>query len=274
MVLASPPPFVIAGAPLGSSPLIVGIPHAGRFYPPELERNRAVPQTVLEELEDRFVDRLALQALARDATLVIACWARAWLDLNRDVDETEGNADGMRVRAGLGLVPTRLAGRELWHAPFAPSEIAARIETLHSPYHAAIAHALAEARAQHGFAMLVDCHSMPSLVGRNPARIVIGDRHGASAGAMVSAAAVGAVAGAGLAVTRNAPYAGAYILDRHGRPAGHVHALQIEIDRSLYLDRGSRGPGEGFDFTAALLAETAWRAVDAARPERLITAAE
>ena len=114
------------------------------------------------------------------------------------------------------------------------------------------------ARAQHGACLLIDCHSMPSIAGPGARpRIVIGDRHGRSAGPRLVDAAMRAVRSAGLSVARNHPYAGGHTLDRHGRPAFGRHALQIEIDRALYLDAAQREPGPGLAAIRRLLADIA-----------------
>lgn len=282
------PPFERIGPPSALTPLVCAVPHAGRDYPPALHAVSAVPLATLEELEDRHADLLIADALAAGAVAIVARRARAWIDLNRgeeDLDPAQrppaggGGPDmapaSARARAGLGLLPSRVGRRDLWRVPADAADAAGRLHLVHRPYHLAIAAALDAARARHGFAILLDCHSMPPLGRRHgPARVVIGDRHGASAGGRVSAAAAAAVATAGLAVAHNAPYAGAYTLMRHGRPDGGVHALQIEIDRTLYLERDLRTPSPGVARVAALIAAIAQAAIRAAAPDGLALAAE
>lgn len=269
-------PFVRLGPTEPITPLVIAVPHAGRTYPAEIDEARAVPHSLLEGLEDRHADLLPAEALAAGAVAIVAQVARAFIDLNRG--EQDGRAEGAtaRARAGLGLVPARLGSRALWHAPPDAGSIAARLAAVHAPYHGAIAAALAAARARHGFALLIDCHSMPPLArnGAQGPRIVIGDRHGTSAAPRIAAAAVAAAIACEITVARNAPYAGAYTLDRHGRPPLGVHALQIETDRSLYLGAGLREPSAGLAGAQRLFARLAWAATEAAAPERTRTAAE
>ena len=141
-------------------------------------------------------------------------------------------------------------------------ESAQRLSSAHEPYHRAIAGRIEAIRARFGTAILIDCHSMPPLPVRQaggPARIVIGDRFGAGASAAVVDMAMAAVEGAGLCAARNHPYAGGYTIDRHGRPRRQVHAIQIEFDRSLYLDATLDAPTDHIDDCARLLATIAAR---------------
>ena len=158
------------------------------------------------------------------------------------------------LTGGLGVVPSRIAaGGAVWRRPLDAADVAARL-AVHAAYHAAIATALNAAAARHGRAVLIDCHSMPSL--GSGGQVVIGDRHGASAAARFVEAATHAV-GPGLRVVRNHPYAGGHTLDRHGRPRQGRHAIQIEIDRALYLDAAQRDPGPGLPRMRAMVAAIA-----------------
>ncbi|MBN8808716.1 MAG: N-formylglutamate amidohydrolase [Sphingomonas sp.] len=247
-----------------ASPVVVSVPHAGRDYPLPLRAAAAVPVASMLALEDRHVDAVALAAHGGE-TLLIQRVARAWIDLNRAEDERDpliddgaaaipAGAAATKLRSGLGLVPRRAApGVMLWRRRLADDEVRARIVADHRPYHAAVAAALQAARERFGAALLIDLHSMPSLPGARPARWVIGDRFGRSAGGRLVHAIEGEIAAAGHAVALNAPYPGGHILSRHGRPADNVHAIQIEIDRRLYLDARLDAPGPGLDSTAALL---------------------
>jgi N-formylglutamate amidohydrolase len=263
----APPPFVRFGPSVAKTPLVIAVPHAGRHYPAAVDDDRAVARRVLEDLEDRYADRLTTAAVAAGGVAIVATHGRAWIDLNRGEEDARAPDDAgasLRARAGLGLVPSRIAGRELWRRFPGAEDIRARIASLHTPYHRAVTEALVAAKARHGVALLVDCHSMPSLgnAGRGVARIVIGDRHGASAGASVTEAAEAACRRHGLPVARNAPYAGAFTLHHHGRPAENVHAVQVEIDRALYLQEGLREPSARMEAMAAFFAELCWDAVD------------
>jgi N-formylglutamate amidohydrolase len=258
-----------------TSPLVCAVPHAGRFYPPELRESNALPWQAIEDLEDRYADRLIDDLLAMGAVAIVARTARAWIDLNRGEEDLEpalrlvpnaGPPPSARSRSGLGLIPRRIGRRELWRRLPAADDVAARIATLHRPYHQAIAHALGEAHARFGFALLLDCHSMPPLARSDPPRIVIGDRHGTTASAAVRDALISTARRAGLVVACNAPYAGAYGIEHHGRPADFIHAVQVEIDRTLYLERDRRAISDQLPAVQALIARMARAALDAAQP--------
>ena len=269
------------------TPIVLSVPHSGRFYPEALIAASRVDRHVLEALEDRYVDALIGPAVADGAVALVATHARAWIDLNRDEREVDPamvsprpRGDGLigsaKLRGGLGLVPRRIAcGGELWRQPIAATDLAQRIATVHRPYHAALADALEQARRRHGYAVLIDCHSMPPLPG-NGAQVVIGDRFGRSASPAVADAAVAEARAACMRVTRNEPYAGAHILDRHGSPARRVHAVQVEIDRALYLAPDLRSHGVGIEAAAALLRSVARACAAAASPHgnRVLMAAE
>ena len=275
--------FDRVGPALPESPVVVSVPHAGRDYPPALLAQLRVPRAALLPLEDRHVDSLALAALAHE-TLLIARRPRAWIDLNRAeherdprVDEgaaaTSAPAQSAKVRGGLGLIPRRAAsGIEIWARRWSADEVVARIMRDHRPYHAAVAEALAAARARFGVAILLDVHSMPPLPEALPARLVIGDRFGRSASARFVGRIEGCARRAGIATALNTPYAGGHILERHAAPGKACHAIQLEIDRSLYLDDTLSERGEGFGRIAALLRDILDALADEAIP--LAAAAE
>ncbi|MDB5682750.1 MAG: N-formylglutamate amidohydrolase [Sphingomonas bacterium] len=254
------------------SPVVLSVPHAGRDYPEALLANATVPRERLEGLEDRLVDALIGDAVAGGAAALIARPARCWLDLNRDEREIDpamidppplahNVLQSAKLRGGLGLIPRRMAGaRELWRAPLPAAELEARITGHHRPYHAAITAALDRARHRFGAALLMDCHSMPPINGqpfRSTPQVVIGDRFGRTAAPHLVDRLVDVAERAGFVTTRNAPYAGGHTLDRHGRPRRGVHAVQIEIDRTLYLDRDRRSLGAGAPAMIALFAAMA-----------------
>lgn len=275
----TPPPFVRLGPDSPQTPLVIAVPHAGRYYPPAIEAERAVAWRQLEDLEDRYADRLIGAAVETGAIAIVATHARGWIDLNRgeedahDPDAAEASA---RARAGLGMVPSRIAGRSLWRRFPDVAEMRCRMDHLHAPYHQAVSAALEAAKGEHGMALLVDCHSMPPLgrPGRAAPRIVIGDRYGATASAIVAEAVEATCRRHGLPVARNAPYAGAFTIQHHARPAEHVHAIQIEMDRSLYLRDGLREPSERMEAMTAFFAELCWDAVESLAGLSLARAAE
>jgi N-formylglutamate amidohydrolase len=279
--MAAHPPEPTAYARLGQpgarSPLIVAVPHAGRFYPPEMLALARLPQSALESIEDRHADLLVSDAVQAGAVAIVARMARAYVDLNRDEREIDPALLGERavpgawlsspkVAGGLGAIPSRIAaGGAVWTRPLGTEEIEARMATVHRPYHAAIARAMDEAAAIHGLAILIDCHSMPPLTGRSGARLVIGDRHGRSAESRFVAAAIDAAKREGVTIARNQPYAGGHTLDRHGMPRDGRHAIQLELDRSVYLDAALRSPAEGLARARRLIALIAAALEDEAR---------
>jgi len=281
-------PFVRLGPPAAASPVVLSVPHAGRDYSPLLLDASRLTRRQLESLEDRYVDRLVEPALGTGATAIIARRPRAEIDLNRDEREVDpalinpppparAVLPTARTRGGLGLIPARVAGAgPIWHRPIDGSELHRRITRIHRPYHAALAEALESARDRFGVAILIDCHSMPPRIERKggQAEIIFGDLHGTTIAEDLLAAAVQAARLAGFRTACNAPYAGGYITARHGRPASRVHAVQIEIDRSLYLCRHLRTPGDGFDRIADLLMRITMAIADRAVPPHNAIAAE
>jgi N-formylglutamate amidohydrolase len=232
------------------SPVIVSIPHAGRIYPQEILDEARVPQTVLEQFEDRWSDLIARKAQAEGATIVTARYARAVADCNRaeqqmastDVaNDLRGqmNAVGVKERAGLGVVPTRLGtAGVLWRRPIDRASWERRLNMIHRPYHRAIDQQITCALHQHGYAVLIDLHSMPSIsanrVGHGQ-KLIVGDLFGASGADWLTGAAIAMGQYMGLSVGLNRPYAGGHILERHAAPKRHIYGVQLEWDRTLYL---------------------------------------
>ncbi len=251
----------------GAGPVCISVPHAGRSYPGNIAAELAMPLARARGIEDRHADLLAEQAIARGHCTLIARTPRLLIDLNRaetDFDPASvkggvlgGARPSFRARGGLGLVPDRLPGAgPLWRSRPDLPVLAERIATVHRPYHAAVAEMLGAARRRHGYAVLVDLHSMPPLP-RGTADIVIGDLHGRSASAVMVDAAQACFERHGLRVAYNLPYAGGYILERHARPQSQVHALQIEVDRRLYLDTRLDTPGPGLNHIEEVIADLA-----------------
>jgi N-formylglutamate amidohydrolase len=248
---------------------VLSVPHAGREYSDALLKSSRLPRSMLESLEDRLVDRLVWRALNSGATAIVALAPRAEIDLNRDEREIDpcmivpppparSILQSARTRGGLGLVPSRIGGAgSIWLHRLPSEELKRRIEDIHRPYHQALGEMLHRARERFGMAILLDCHSMPPREQASAPRVVFGDRHGTTIGEELLRAAVQAARAAGFDVGFNVPYAGGYITARHGRPSQGLHAVQLELDRSLYLDQALREPGSGFDRTARLIANIA-----------------
>jgi len=279
----SPPPFRRLGAAPAALPVVLSVPHAGRAYSPALLRSSRLPLIRLETLEDRLVDRLIGPAVDAGAAALVADAPRAEIDLNRDERELDPGMvaprpfpadllDTPRLRGGLGLIPARMSGTgNIWRERVPAAEVKRRVEGIHRPYHALLAAMLEETRARFGIAVLLDCHSMPPRSADDEeSQIVLGDRHGTSAAPELVAAAERAAREAGYGVVRNVPYAGGHITALHGRPANGIHAIQIELDRSVYLGPDLRSPGIGFERTARLiLAVTKAIAAVAAPPQAI-----
>lgn len=268
------------------SPVVVSVPHAGRNYPAELQAALRVPLDALLVLEDRHVDQLA-RAASGDEALFIQRTARAWIDLNRTeqerdpklddgADPTRQPAQSAKLRSGLGLIPRQIARHgDIWRRRLSDAEVVARIEADHRPYHAALSRALAAARERFGVAVLIDVHSMPPLgpVG-DVAQIIFGDRFGKAAGTRFVDRLMAETDASGIAHALNTPYSGGHILASHGRPHADIHAIQIEFDRRLYLDKALVEPGAGMMATARLLRRMIDAVADEALSGSLATAAE
>lgn len=251
--------------PRNPLPILLSVPHSGRAYPDWLDRLARRGRSSLEPLEDPLVDQLAWRAIADGVGAVVARAPRAMIDCNRAEHEVDPAVVdlpltgqlGPRARGGLGIIPGRtVRDGFLWRRAVSAGEFQARCDAAHRPYHAAIADALAALVDKHAAGVLLDCHSMPPRPGGRP-QIVIGDRHGHSASPHVAVAAERIVRNQGFSVQRNDPYAGGWIVERHGKPKLNVHALQIEIDRRCYLGADLLTPGPGFDRVSQLLAALA-----------------
>lgn len=227
-------------------PFVFASPHSGRHYPQSLLDKTRLDAITLRRSEDAFVDELFAGAVALGAPLLAAQFPRAFLDVNRGIAELDAamfdraldmkvDAPTPRVAAGLGVIPRIVRdGAEIYHAKLRGEDARARLEQLYKPYHQALAGLMEETRARFGVAVLIDCHSMPSAL--SVPDMVLGDRYGASAAPVLSNRAEAAFTRARFSVTRNTPYAGGHTTVQYGRVASGFHALQIEINRALYLD--------------------------------------
>lgn len=260
-------PFTLTGSLDGQSAILLASPHSGAILPTDFLATLRLPIPTLRRMEDAHVGALLQPSAALGIPLLEATHSRSVLDLNRAEDELDPvmftGALGIqprqteRVRRGHGLIPRVVSANQQIHSARIPATHASqRIAALHRPWHRAIADGLAAARDRHGHALLLDIHSMPSLTGHAPAQVVIGDLHGRSAAAPIVDWLDASFTAAGLKVARNNPYAGGHTTERHGRPADGVHAIQIEFDRSLYMDVDSLKPHQGFTQLAALIADT------------------
>ena len=243
-----------------ASGVIFASPHSGQDYPPWFLENTKLPIPVLRSSEDAFVDRLIACAPDHGAVAITASVPRCIVDLNRGIDEIDPlvvrgvprHPLNQRTLAGLGVIPRVVSqGRNIHERPIDRDEADRRIAAYWRPYHSALAGLIAEARLQFGHAILIDMHSMPRdalshLQGPRP-DMVLGNRHGLSASARISDAVSAAIEDEGWRVRRNSPFSGAYICSAYGRPGQHVHVVQIEIDRSLYMNEKALTPLPDFD---------------------------
>jgi N-formylglutamate amidohydrolase len=261
------PAFRVARPAAGATrtPLIFASPHSGKVYPAEMTEAMAVAEDQVRRSEDAFVDRLIADAPQAGANVITAGFGRAYIDLNRDPweldpamfeDELPPHVQGRtaRVAAGLGAI-AKLAGegQKIYARKLRFEEARTRIETAHRPYHDALTRLIGEACSAHGLAILIDWHSMPSAAAKGVVTprhgkgcdIVLGDRFGAACAPALTRLVEKTLEELDYRVVRNAPYAGGYTTEFYGRPGRRVHALQIEIDRGLYLDETTLEPTEG-----------------------------
>lgn len=253
-------------------PLVFASPHSGDVYPPEFVAASWLDPVALRRSEDAFVDRLFAAAAECGAPLLRAHFPRAYVDPNREPFELDPamfdgplpdyvNTTSPRVVAGLGTVARVVtSGENIYRGWLVFDEVRRRIDAHYFPYHATLEKLIADTVERFGACVLVDCHSMPSVGGPMDAdtglqRVdaVLGDCHATSCASSVTDAAEQALADAGFVVGRNMLYAGGFTTRHYGRPADGVHALQIEINRALYMDEDLVEPGPNFGQVAARL---------------------
>ncbi len=256
-------PFRLDLPDIRETPVVFASPHSGRDYPMSLLRRTVLNERAIRSSEDAFVDVLFSCAPEFGAPLLAATAPRAFIDLNRSADELdpaliEGvrrSTHNPRVTSGLGVIPRVVAnGRSIYRGKLTRDEAKTRLETFWQPYHAQLQELMEESWATFGEAILIDCHSMPHEAidsvrtsdGPQP-EIVLGDRFGAAAGGHVVDRIEAAFRSAGLRVARNCPFAGAYTAQHYGRPSRGHHVVQVEIDRSLYMDEQMVRPNAHFD---------------------------
>jgi len=258
----TPPPYHLHEPKTGLSPFIFAVPHSGRFYPPDFVARAQQKGAALRRSEDAFVDDLFDKITDFGGTLLVATHARAYLDLNRAGDELDPAMFSprldpasvnlsQRVKAGLGLIPGFVAeGKPLYSGPLPAREAEKRRNEIHTPYHACLKRLLEERRERFGVAYLIDCHSMPSEAGRRrrstAPHIVLGDSWGAACDRDITSLAEELFIGAGFQVRRNVPYSGGYTTVHYGKPRSNIHALQIEINRAVYMDEARHQPLPAF----------------------------
>jgi N-formylglutamate deformylase len=253
-------PFTLVEPLRRTAPIVFASPHSGRRYPAGLLAQSRLGLSSLRRSEDPFVDELFAGAPRHGAALICATVARAYVDLNRDPDELDPDmfieplartaaTASPRVQAGLGAVP-RISGdgEAIYRQRISLAEARGRIAEVHAPYHAMLRNLVAETNAAFGCAILIDCHSMPGA-GRQGggADVILGDRFGAACHPSVTAFIEQALRRMGYRVARNAPFAGGHTTQAYGRPHQNVHAIQIELSRSLYLQERTLTRSLGYE---------------------------
>ncbi len=244
------PPFEILGAQNQRAPIVFNSPHSGRIYPTVFIESSRLSAQALRKSEDAYVDELLSCAPAHGAALMRAHFPRAYIDINREPYELDPvlfngrlpdfvNSQSLRAIGGLGTIARIVNDKEeIYHGPLTLETAFIRIEQLYKPYHAALRQLIDATRAQFGVAFLLDCHSMPSQQGDRGGwpDFVLGDRFGASCAPEITKLVQASLKSLGYRVALNKPYAGGYITEHYGKPDRGVHALQIEVDRSLYMN--------------------------------------
>lgn len=246
------PPFEIMEPASARGPIVFNSPHSGRVYPRGFLSTSRLDIATLRRSEDSFVDDLLAGVVARGYPLMRAHFPRCYVDVNREPYELDprmfdgrlpsfANTRSMRVAGGLGTV-ARVVGdaQEIYDQRLSVDDALRRIESLYKPYHRALRRLFSRIHRDFGAAMLIDCHSMPSTAGakdeRPRADVVLGDRYGTSCVAAVAETIEATLRGFGYTVSRNKPYAGGFITEHYGNPATGLHAIQLEVNRALYMD--------------------------------------
>jgi len=255
------PPFAVDEPESHSIPFVFNTGHSGAVYPPSFLAASRLDGLSLRRSEDAHVDRLFEPVVRLGAPLLRANFPRAYLDVNREPFELDprmfegrlppyANTRSMRVAGGLGTVPRVVAdGQEIYSGRITAQEAVARIETLYKPYHRMLRALIQRTAKAHGTCILIDCHSMPSSsLGREEAKadVVLGDRYGTACSPALIDAFEAQFQAHGFRVVRNKPYAGGFITEHYGEPNLGRHALQIEINRALYMNEANLALGPGF----------------------------
>jgi len=248
---------------LQTVPLVYNSPHSGRYYPQSFIDSSVLDSHSLRQSEDFAVDQLFASVVDCGAPILCANYARAYLDVNREAYELDpkmflqrlpdfANTRSLRVAGGLGTVARIVSETQhIYRGKLDVDEVIGRIDSLYKPYHQALRNLLDSTHSDFGCVVLVDCHSMPSARDHNRRNLrpdfVIGDRYGTSAASELVHWAKQILVDMGYDVAVNKPYAGGYITEHYGRPNDGFHTLQIEINRSLYMDEGAMCINDGFD---------------------------
>lgn len=261
------PPFDIVEPADWRAPIIFNSPHSGSVYPAEFLDASRIDVVALRRSEDSFMDELIAGLSARGFPVVRVHFPRSYVDVNREPYELDprmfngrlpsfANTRSMRVAGGLGTIPRVVGdGQEIYRERLEVDDALTRIETLYKPYHRALRRLINQAHQRFGTAILIDCHSMPSIgISREEPRrpdIVVGDRYGTSCASILAETVEASFGRLGYSIGRNKPYAGGFITEHYGNPASGLHAVQIELNRAIYMDERRRERTARFDQIAA-----------------------
>ena len=270
----SAPPFRLLRPAPQSMAVVFSSPHSGTDYPASFLALSRLAIDGLRRSEDCRVDELFAEAPAHGAPLLAALFPRSFVDPNREPLELDpqmfedalppgANTGSPRVAAGLGVIPRVVAtGEEIYGRKLCFAEAALRIQRYWRPYHATLAAEVEATRRRFGFCVLIDCHSMPSAGGPlecgmawDRVDVVLGDCRGTACAPALTDRVESVLRRLCYTVARNNPYSGGFVTQHYGRPVAGVHALQIELNRGLYLDEASLRRGPGFARLAEDMAE-------------------
>lgn len=256
------PPFEVLAPAEQRLPFVFNSPHSGCQYPLSFLQSSRLDERSIRRSEDAFVDHLFSHVVPLGAPLLRAHFPRAYLDVNREPYELDpkmfedrlppyANVRSIRVAGGLGTVARVVSeSHEIYRHRLPVSEAMYRIEEIYKPYHTTLRRMLAQTHVTFGHAILIDCHSMPSTVRCQTTDIrpdfILGDRYGTSCSQELTDFAASILIGMGYTVNRNKPYAGGFITEHYGRPSRGLHALQVEVNRGLYMNEATHSPHEGF----------------------------
>ena len=255
-------PVVMVNKPrLWRSGVIFASPHSGNIYPKAFVSRSELSEQALRRNEDTFITDLFAPVVDLGAPLLAAVFPRCFVDVNRAPDElpyawiandvnSGAKASSPRAEAGLGVIPTMLSETtEIYKKPLSFRAARNRLAALYHPYHDALQELITEASLGFGAVLLVDCHSMPGFapMGSRRPDIILGDRFGVSCHPETIARVECAFQKQGYNVSRNYPYAGGYVTQHYGKPLAGIEALQIEINRDLYLNPVTMKKKRGYE---------------------------
>ena len=249
-------PFEILAPARWTAPAVFNSPYSGNHYAADFLRQSRLSALALRKSEDCFIDELFISCLDHGAPLLRTDVPRAYIDLNREPYELDPrmfsdplpgyvNTKSTRVAAGLGTIPKVVAeGEDIYREKLAYAEATRRIEGIYLPYHRALAALLNQVAADSHPVLLLDCHSMPSSALTHiphgaAVDVVLGDRFGTSCDPGITDLVETELIARGFSVLRNKPYAGGFITQNHGQPNKGRHALQIELNRAIYMQETS-----------------------------------